>query len=887
MKYSLKDFKRAADRHVGGMELSDAGRDRLTRPDRPRPAPMSWAGWSAVAAACLLIAFLFSLPVSPSGQGQDAPLSALHSGSAPESSHEPDAHESLAMATPAPDEQGSPAASAMPNSDVPGIAAHDAQGNPIIPAPDTQGNVSTSAPYASAYPSDAPGYLPEDAAVSPGSGDVLKSSLENYVRADMRFIRYDYMGRAYYIDRPPMQTQHGYSSCADMDYDEDYYTVDEVMATEQGRNYYEGDKPDYYNRSLWPRADRAHYLPAIEGCDWQTYYTELGVGMITRRSDDRWALANADGPITDFDYGYMYQFTASGHAIAEIASDDNTLGRIVVLDAQGQLIDTPYSNLKGQLSQLYVEHDVLNALYGDVQPVSDEQYEPDTDDRLAYYLLETYEKYEYTDDGMVLDAEPGCTYLLATDGSVLIKARQVFTFGSALNALTPYEDADSGLWGYFDIDARPAISPRYVTAYPFSRGLAAVRVDTGERGHLFGFICESGRMAIAPQFVDVDMNGFDSSGHTRVMYGYDDVWHTIDLEGNDITSGMDLFWQRLHLELERIHMNMRTYGLALMALMIALLDLRRAREQQKLGYTRPRCENGFYALAAFAIAYAALDETMQSAYPGLMLKINHSYDVSTYIVLAAMLIVALLCGTMWSWSMKQRMHSRVSRALAMLAPAYLIALRWLLGASTCMDIDIAVAFAIGEALGALPPAYAAEPMPRDFRRFFLPALGILGCALAITVSVWSWNGCGVVTEVRSQQISMADADVLDEYNQLMAELDDSDDDPMAYSEAASDRQFLSQALDSPDEYSVLRYQITVSNRSPRRLYGALVFFDQSEIMQDYDAYQLSRALYDTAIDADTISLAPYESRTVVMSYIVRNADIVCPPEKLIAGFKVL
>lgn len=887
MKYSLKDFKRAADRHVGGMELSDAGRDRLTRPDRPRPAAMSWAGWSAVAAACLLIAFLFSLPVSPAGQGQDAPLSALHSGSAPESSHEPDAHGSLAMATPTPDEQGSPAASATPNSDVPGIAAHDAQGNPIIPAPDTQGNTSTSAPNASAYPSDAPGYLPEDAAVPPFSGDVLKSSIENCVRADMRFIRYDYMGRAYYIDRPPLQTRHGYYACTDAEYDDDYYTVDEVMATEQGREYYKGDKPDYYNRSLWPRADRAHYLPEMEGCDWQTYYTELNVGMITRQSDGRWALANADGLVTDFDYGYMYQFTANGRAIAEIASDGNTPGRIAVLDAQGQLIDAPYSNLKGRLSQLYVEHDALNVLYGDAQPISDEQYDEYSDNSLAYYLLETYEKYEYTDGGMVLDAEPGYTYVLATDGSVLIKARQVFTFGSALNALTPYEDADSGLWGYFDMDARPAISPRYITAYPFSQGLAAVRVDTGERGHLFGFIDGSGRMAIAPQFVDVDMNGFDSSGHARVMYGYDDVWHTIDLEGNDITGGMDLFWQRLHLELERLRMNMRTYGLALMALMIALLDLRRARGQQKLGYIRPRCENGFYALAAFAIAYAALDETMQSAHPGLLLKINYSYDAGTYIVLAAMLIVALLCGAMWSWSMKQRMHSPMARALAMLAPAYLMALRWLLGASTCMDIDIALAFAIGEALGALPPAYAAEPMPRDFMRFFLPALCILGSALAIVVSVWSWNGLGVVTEVRSRQISMADADVLDEYNQLMAALDDSDDENVAYSEAYRDRQFLSQALDSPDEYSVLRYQITVSNRSPRQLHGALVFFDQSEVMQDYDAYQLSRALYDTAVDTNAISLAPYESRTVVMSYIVRNVDMACPPEKLIPGFKVL
>ena len=39
MKYSLKDFRRAAGRHVDDMEMSPAGRARLVKPIKRRRSP--------------------------------------------------------------------------------------------------------------------------------------------------------------------------------------------------------------------------------------------------------------------------------------------------------------------------------------------------------------------------------------------------------------------------------------------------------------------------------------------------------------------------------------------------------------------------------------------------------------------------------------------------------------------------------------------------------------------------------------------------------------------------------------------------------------------------------------------------------------------------------
>ena len=80
MRYSLNDFRRAADRHMGNMELSRAARERLTQPRRARSLTLSAVGWAA-AAACLVL-LLMSLPLGArrapgeGGQPDRAPLSA-------------------------------------------------------------------------------------------------------------------------------------------------------------------------------------------------------------------------------------------------------------------------------------------------------------------------------------------------------------------------------------------------------------------------------------------------------------------------------------------------------------------------------------------------------------------------------------------------------------------------------------------------------------------------------------------------------------------------------------------------------------------------------------------------------------------------------------------
>ena len=48
MKYSLKDFRRAAGQHVDDMEMSPAGRARLVKPIKRRRSPLTSIGWAAV-----------------------------------------------------------------------------------------------------------------------------------------------------------------------------------------------------------------------------------------------------------------------------------------------------------------------------------------------------------------------------------------------------------------------------------------------------------------------------------------------------------------------------------------------------------------------------------------------------------------------------------------------------------------------------------------------------------------------------------------------------------------------------------------------------------------------------------------------------------------------
>ncbi len=69
MKYSLKDFRRAAGRHVDDMEMSPAGRARLVKPIKRRRSPLTSIGWAAAMAACLMMVFMLNLPGQKRGYG--------------------------------------------------------------------------------------------------------------------------------------------------------------------------------------------------------------------------------------------------------------------------------------------------------------------------------------------------------------------------------------------------------------------------------------------------------------------------------------------------------------------------------------------------------------------------------------------------------------------------------------------------------------------------------------------------------------------------------------------------------------------------------------------------------------------------------------------------
>lgn len=58
-----------------------------------------------------------------------------------------------------------------------------------------------------------------------------------------------------------------------------------------------------------------------------------------------------------------------------------------------------------------------------------------------------------------------------------------------------YPFVKSGLWGYIDANCKEIIEPKYIYAYEFRNGLAAVQEDS-----LFGFINIKGKMYIEPMY---------------------------------------------------------------------------------------------------------------------------------------------------------------------------------------------------------------------------------------------------------------------------------------------------------------------------------------------------------------------------------------------------
>lgn len=91
--------------------------------------------------------------------------------------------------------------------------------------------------------------------------------------------------------------------------------------------------------------------------------------------------------------------------------------------------------------------------------------------------------------------------------------------------LSPKRYADK--CGYIDYRGRLLIEPQFDEAYPFSEGLAAVRIGDSRTG-LWGYINKRGKLVIPPQFSEV---WNFSEGLARVGYRENNLWGYIDKKG--------------------------------------------------------------------------------------------------------------------------------------------------------------------------------------------------------------------------------------------------------------------------------------------------------------------------------------------------------------------
>jgi hypothetical protein len=66
---------------------------------------------------------------------------------------------------------------------------------------------------------------------------------------------------------------------------------------------------------------------------------------------------------------------------------------------------------------------------------------------------------------------------------------------SALAQLTPFYSGEKNLYGYKDSTGKVVVSPSYELAYPFTEGMAAVRI-AGK----YGYLDESGKEIVTPKY---------------------------------------------------------------------------------------------------------------------------------------------------------------------------------------------------------------------------------------------------------------------------------------------------------------------------------------------------------------------------------------------------
>lgn len=751
MKYSLKDFRRAAGRHVDDMEMSPAGRARLTRPIRRRSSPLSSAGWAAAIAACLIMICLLNLP------GQNAAMDV---------SRAPGAQPPVDVAERAPSGLSSAPADAA------GGGAQTADGGAQTGASGSGANKGA---------------------------DALALIAE---RKDARCAYYDHAGRAYYVNKADAGL-------------ESFYTYDEIAATDAAIQYYGDASADAirgrFLYTLWPRPECVAYLPEIESGTWQTYYIDLNVGAVLKNDADSseacFALGGMDGLITGYNYSDLFDFTVNGRAIAALpySGGDPSVRRWGAIDASGAWVTAPRL---GQLSELYID----DADMGSVT---------------AYYLLSVYTRYEYDPDNSRIDSEFDAEYVLDRDGNTLLTAANVGALYSSLDSPLPYQDIDSGLWGYFDKNIDIVIAPQFKTAYEFSEGLAAAVPAGGER---YGFIDESGAFTIPPQFWQVQRFGF-SGGTVQAMYSYDDVWHDIDTNGNDVTGAVKLEWRRLLNWRDGMPIDGRMGNIGFIFIVCLLIyTMYISRKRGEYEAVKQRRDLGLNLMSAFLMIYAALDVSTHSNLPGFMLANLRRYTGSECTALIIEIVSALIAGFVFGWSMRQRCVRRGSLIAAYaVMPVTLGLIRFAFGASTVMDIDVALALLIGEIPGALRRPYDDEYPPRGFRAAALkPLIYVLLAAVIIGLWTHDWGGQAVPVLEDSRVESLNTDENIAYYQDLL----ENESEDLVWQLGEGWRETLKTALNNPDEYRVLRADFAIKNYSLRPVRSALVWYGTASIPDD-------------------------------------------------------
>lgn len=800
MKYSLKDFRRAAGRHVDDMELSSEGRARLTKPIIKRRSPLMSAGWAAAAAACLIMIFLLNLP----GQGTPRDLDSAR----------------------------------------PAISMTAQPADALSPSNSDEGNYSNAASEAENERISGNSERETSGAGAIDSADAMLDERVNLSnRSDARYVLYDRESRAYYLNEATLDEYFN------IDYDTaNFYTYDEVMATDAGRQYYGGNGDSTAQRSfsytLWPRPECVTYLPEIPNGNWQMYYVELGMGTVLKNEYESgmacWALGDMNGLTIDYVYSNLFDFTVNGRAVAALPYDesDPTVQRWGAIDASGKWVVEPRI---GQLSELYAEYEPAGSV-------------------TAYYVIRTYTKYEYLPENQSITADSGPVYVWDKDGNILLTAADIGMLYSSLSSPIPYRDIDSGLWGYFDKNIDIIIEPQFTTAYEFSQGLAAVIFPSDDK---FGFIDETGSIAIAPQFWQVDRLGF-VDGIIRAKYSYDDVWHDIDLHGNDVTGALKLNWRRLLAWRDSMPIDGRLGNIGLIFLTFLLIYAIYV-SRNSTGYDAPKQRRrlGPEAICAFIMIYTALDISTHANLPGFMLADIGSYDSSTCAALVALIVPALISGFMYGWTERQIcVRKGTLIAACAIMPLLPCGIRFALGASTVMDIDIALALFMGMIPGALCRAYEDDYAPHGFKQTALTPIVYVLISIAL-IGLWTYDWGGQATPVLEQaRIERLDTDENRAYYNNLLE---SNDSALEWQFGEGWRETLKAALDSPDEYRVLRADFAIRNYSLRRTSSATAWCDTSELISDAGLTIVLGSAYVDISDG----IAPFEQSQADFRIIVR------------------